>query len=242
LVTKLTVQDEESIMKKFTDIISTVIIIIMLAGCASVSKEDCLVADWFENGRLDGIQGKSRTEFQNRAKPCLEHGVNADRQAYYQGHDEGLKYYCTQQKGFELGRKGLAYNSVCPLQLEKDFRAGYQNGMQLFCSEESGFELGHRGRAYRYVCPPEFEADFRTGYLKGKELYKYEARIASLRKRLHKIERKITKKEKQLYSENLSDAQRTEIRSELKTLDLEYRDVSRELKYMEKTKPIAQAY
>jgi hypothetical protein len=242
LVTKLTVQDEESIMKKFTDIISTVIIIIMLAGCASVSKEDCLVADWFENGRLDGIQGKSRTEFQNRAKPCLEHGVNADRQAYYQGHDEGLKYYCTQQKGFELGRKGLAYNSVCPLQLEKDFRAGYQNGMQIFCSEESGFEMGHRGRAYRYVCPPEFEADFRTGYLKGKELYKYEARIASLQKRLQKIERKITKKEKQLYSENLSDAQRTEIRSELKTLDLEYRDVSRELKYMEKTKPIAQAY
>ncbi len=60
-------------------------------------------------------------------------------------------------------------------------------------------------------------------------------------RRLEKIERKITKKEKQLYSENLNDEQRTEIRSELKTLDLEYRDVSRELKYMEKTKPIAQA-
>ena len=229
-------------MKKFIDIISTVIIIIMLAGCATVSKEDCLVADWFENGRMDGIQGKSRTEFQNRAKPCLEHGVNADRQAYYQGHDEGLKYYCTEQKGFELGRNGLSYNSVCPLQLEEDFRAGYQNGMQLFCSEESGFELGHRGRAYRYVCPPEFEPDFRTGYLKGRELYEYESKIASLQRRLGKIERKITKKEKQLYSENLNDEQRAEIRSELKTLDLEYRDVSRELKYMEKTKPIARGY
>jgi hypothetical protein len=229
-------------MKKFTDIISTVIIIIMLAGCATVSKEDCLVTDWFENGRMDGIQGKPRTEFQKRAKPCLGHGVHADRKAYYQGHDEGLKYYCTQQKGFELGRKGLAYNSVCPLQLEKDFRAGYQNGMQLFCSEESGFELGRRGRAYRYVCLPEFEPDFRTGYLKGRELYQYESKIASLQRRLQKIERKITKKEKQLYSEDLSDAQRAEIRSELKTLDLEYRDVSRELKYMQKTKPIAQAY
>ena len=61
-------------------------------------------------------------------------------------------------------------------------------------------------------------------------------------RRLQKIERKITKKEKQLYAEGLSDAQRAEIRSELKTLDLEYRDVSRELKYMQKTKPIAQAY
>jgi Protein of unknown function (DUF2799) len=229
-------------MKKLIGIISTVTIIFMLAGCASVSKEDCLVADWFENGRMDGIQGKSRTEFQNRAKPCLEHGVSADRQAYYKGHDDGLTYYCTEQKGFELGRKGLSYTSVCPLELEKDFRAGYQNGMQLFCSEESGFELGRRGRAYRYVCPPEFEPDFRTGYLKGRELYQYESKIASLQRRLKKIERKITKKEKQLYSENLSDEQRTEIRSELKSLDLDYRDVSRELKYMAKTKPIAQAY
>jgi hypothetical protein len=229
-------------MKKIIGIISAVGTILILAGCATVSKEDCLLTDWFEIGRLDGIHGKPRTEFQNRARPCLEHGVHADRQAYYRGHDDGLKYYCTEQQGFELGRKGHAYQSVCPLALEKDFRAGYQNGMQLFCSEENGFELGHQGRAYRYGCPPEFEADFRTGYLKGKELYKYESKIASLQRRLEKIERKISKKEKLLYSENLNAEQRTEIRSELKTLDLEYRDVSRELKYMEKTRPIAQAY
>lgn len=229
-------------MKRSIGIISTVIIVFMLASCATVSKEDCLLTDWFEIGRMDGIQGKSRTEFQKRAKPCLEHGVNADRQAYYRGHDEGLKYYCTEQQGFELGRKGLVYQSVCPFELEKDFRTGYQDGMQLFCSEENGFELGHRGRAYRYVCPPEFEPNFRTGYLKGKELYEYESKIASLQRRLGKLERKIAKKEKQLYSENLDAEQRAEIRSELKTLDLEYRNVSRELKYMEKTKPIAQEY
>ena len=229
-------------MKIIIGIIFTVTTIFILAGCATVSKEDCLLTDWFEIGRMDGIQGKPRTVFQNRAKPCLEHGVNADRQAYYQGHDDGLKYYCTEQQGFELGRKGLAYKSVCPLPLEKDFRAGYQNGMQLFCSEENGFELGRRGRAYRHVCPPEFEPDFRTGYLNGKEVYEYESKIASLHRRLQKIERKITKKEKQLYSEDLNDEQRSEIRSQLKSLDLEYRDVSRELKYMEKTKPMAKVY
>jgi hypothetical protein len=229
-------------MEKFFSVISAVAIILFLTGCATVSKEDCLVIDWFEIGRMDGMQGTPRTVFQNRAKSCLEHGVEADRQAYYRGHDEGLKYYCTAQKGFELGRQGLAYKSVCPLQLDKDFWTGYQNGIQLYCSEENGYELGHRGRAYRYVCPPEFEPGFRIGYRKGKQLYEYESKIASLQRRLKKIEPKISKKEERLYSDNLSDEQRTKIRSELKSLDLQYRDVSRELKYLERTKPIAQVY
>ncbi len=229
-------------MKNLMGIIPVMAIVLIFAGCATVSKEDCLVTDWYEIGRMDGRQGKPRTVFQGRAKACLEHGINADRQAYYKGHDQGLKYYCTEQKGFELGQKGLPYNSVCPLQLEPDFRAGYNKGMQSFCSEQKGFELGRQGQAYRYVCPPEFEPDFRAGYEKGRELYQYEAKIFALQKQLRNIERKINKKEKGLYAANLSDEQRNKIRSELKNLDMKYRDVSRELKYMEKDAPAVQVY
>ena len=222
--------------------ISVLAVIIFVTGCASVSKEDCLVTDWFEIGRMDGMQGKPRTVFQNRAKPCLEHGISADRQAYYRGHDEGLRHYCTEQRGFELGRQGLAYRSVCPIDLEKGFRAGYQNGMRLYCSEDNGFALGRRGQPYRYVCPPEFEPDFRAGYQRGKAVYEYESKIAALQRRLKRIERKIEKKEGQLYSGSLTDEQRAAIRSELRSLDLEYRNITRELKYLEKNKPLAQVY
>ena len=226
-------------MKKSIGFISVAAIILLLVGCASMSKEDCLVTDWYENGRMDGMQGKPRTGLQNRAKACLEHGISADRVAYYQGHDEGLKHYCTEQRGFEMGRLGQAYRSVCPPDLEKDFRAGYKNGVKSFCSEENGFDLGYKGQAYRYVCPPEFEPDFRAGYMRGKELYDYESKVASLHKRLKKIERKIHKKEGALYSGNLSDAQRAGLRSEIRTLDLEYREITLELKYMEKSRPLA---
>ncbi len=229
-------------MKKMTGMISVLAVIIFVTGCASVSKEDCLVTDWFEIGRMDGMQGKPRTVFQNRAKPCLEHGISADRQAYYRGHDEGLRHYCTEQRGFELGRQGLAYRSVCPIDLEKGFRAGYQNGMRLYCSEDNGFALGRRGQPYRYVCPPEFEPDFRAGYQRGKAVYEYESKIAALQRRLKRIERKIEKKEGQLYSGSLTDEQRAAIRSELRSLDLEYRNITRELKYLEKNKPLAQVY
>ena len=229
-------------MKNIRGIISFLAVVLFLTGCASVSKEDCLVADWFEIGRMDGMQGKPRTVFQNRAKPCLEHGINADRQAYYRGHDDGLRHYCTEQRGFELGRQGLAYRSVCPIELEKGFQTGYRNGIQLYCSEENGFALGRRGQPYRHTCPPEFESGFRAGYQRGREVYQYESKIASLQRRLKKIERKIEKKEGQLYSDGLTDEQRAAIRSELRSLDLEYRDITRELKYLEKNKPLARVY
>ena len=224
-------------MKNYTGLISLVAILLLIAGCASISKEDCMLTDWYEIGRLDGRQGKPRTAFHGRAKACLEHGINADRQAYYSGHDLGLKYYCTEQKGFELGQKGLPYKSVCPINLEADFRAGYDRGMQSYCSERKGFELGRQGKTYRYVCPPEFEPVFRAGYDKGREIYEYESRVASLQNQLHHIENKINKKEKKLYAANLSDVQRSKIRSDLRELDLEYREVSRELKYMEDHSP-----
>ena len=229
-------------MKHSMGSISMVAILLMIAGCASVSKEDCLLTDWYEIGRQDGRQGKPRTAFQGRAKACLEHGISADRQAYYEGHDQGMAYYCTEQKGFELGQKGLAYNSVCPLKLEPDFRAGYNRGMRSFCSEQNGFELGHRGQAFRHVCPPEFEPEFRTGYQQGRALYQYEAKVADLQTQLEHIDRKIVKKEKQLYSANLTDAQRSKIRSDLKDLDVQYRDLSRELKSLEDNPPEVQVY
>ena len=227
-------------MQKFIRFTTFLTILLILVGCATVSKEDCLVTDWFETGRMDGMYGKPRTAFHDRAKSCLVHGIKADRQAYYQGHDIGLKSYCTEPKGFELGRQGLAYQSICPLQIEEDFRTGYDNGIRLYCSQKNGYELGRQGRTFRNVCPPELEMNFRTGYIKGKEIYQHEVKINSLQRRLKKIERKINEKEKELYSAHLNDAQRSEIRLELKKLDVEYRDVSRQLKFLEKTIPIAQ--
>lgn len=229
-------------MKHSMGIIAIAAIMLMAAGCVSVSKEDCQLTDWYETGRMDGRQGRPRTAFQGRAKACLEHGISADRQAYYKGHDQGLQYYCTEQKGFELGQQGIAFNPVCPLQLEPYFRAGYNKGIQSFCTGPKGFDMGHQGRAYRNVCPPEYEPDFRIGYEKGRELYQYEAKVVALQKRLKNLERKISKKESELYEANLNDAQRSEVRAELRNLDMEYREVSRELKTMETVAPEIQVY
>ncbi len=44
-------------MKNLIGINFIIVIVLVVAGCASVSKEDCLVTDWYEIGRMDGRQG-----------------------------------------------------------------------------------------------------------------------------------------------------------------------------------------
>ena len=186
-------------MRKFFVFVLPFTIVVAFSGCATLSKNECLEADWFEIGRRDGSMGKPRALFQQHRDACLKHSVNPNRDAYYEGRDEGLKFYCTKDNGFEQGRLG---------------------------------------RKYHYVCPPEFEPDFLAGYAEGKEIREYESKIASLKKRLERIEREIEKKESKLYSSKLSDEQRAKIRTEIRSLDIEYREIVKELRYLERTGPM----
>ena len=184
--------------------------------------------DWFELGRTDGMNGNPRSTFQQRAKPCIKHGVIPDRAAYYKGHDAGLTIYCTEQHGFDLGKEGLPYRPICPN--ASGFRAGYDKGIKLYCTEQNGYSEGVNGSDYNYVCPPDLEVGFLKGYEKGRRLFEYRNRVKLLQNRLNHIEMRIRHKES-FYNHNLSEEQMIQLRSELRQLDIEYRDVSRELRY-----------
>ena len=198
------------------------------SGCSTISKADCLLMDWFELGRTDGMNGKPRSTFQERAKPCIKHRVIPDRAAYYRGHDEGLTIYCTEQHGFDLGKEGLPYIPICPD--ESSFRTGYDKGIKLYCTEQNGYLVGINGWEYNHVCPPDLEANFLKGYEKGRRLFDYRNRVKLLQNRINHIELQIRNKES-FYNYDLSKEQRSQLRSELRLLDIEYREVRRELRY-----------
>ena len=185
-------------MERLLRCILSIFILGVLVSCATLSKNECLEANWYEIGRMDGTMGKPRALYQEHYKACLEHKVNGDREAYYKGREAGLESYCTY---------------------------------------DTGYKQGSLNRGYRYVCPKNLEPNFLAGYAKGQEIYKYQRKIASLENRRLSIERQIKDMEKQMYSSTLSDEQRTKIRSDLKYLDIQYRDVVRELKYHERMKP-----
>jgi hypothetical protein len=185
-------------MKRFPLSILSVALMAFFLGCATLSKNECLEADWFEIGRKDGSLGKPRALFQKHMDACTKHGISPNREAYYAGRDEGLRIYC---------------------------------------SEENGFEQGRLGRKYQHVCPLDLEPEFLAGFYAGREIYEYKSKVASLEKQLRSIENQIEAKEKDLHSSKLSKKQRAIVRSEIKSLDVEYRDVVRQLISLAETKP-----
>jgi hypothetical protein len=120
-------------MKNLIVTILAFVFIAFFLGCATkLAKNECLQADWYEIGYIDGTEGAPRSLFQEHAETCLKYNVHVGREAYYRGRDQGLKVYCRKDKGFDLGRLGRKYNPICPQDLEPDFHAGYANGRETY--------------------------------------------------------------------------------------------------------------
>ena len=114
---------------------STTLIIILfilnwiaLSGCATLGKDECLNADWFTIGYEDGAKGYPASRIGNHREACARHGVAPDFKRYEQGLLEGLREYCTPQRGYGLGVSGKSYSYVCPKTLESDFLEAYRQG------------------------------------------------------------------------------------------------------------------
>lgn len=114
--------------------------ILYLSGCATLSKDDCQKADWAKIGYDDGYAGKKPEEFLKHKKACAAHGITADVKAYQKSRaDALLDEYCTESRGFTLGRNGKLYHDVCPEPVEYAFKKGYNRGRKLYDEEQAHY-------------------------------------------------------------------------------------------------------
>lgn len=97
-----------------------------------MNKEECLYADWQENGYNDGSAGAGRDTLQARREACEKHGIIPDEEAYLQGYEDGLEEFCTSENGYDKGRRGYNYKGVCPSWLEGSFLIGYNEGRAIY--------------------------------------------------------------------------------------------------------------
>jgi Protein of unknown function (DUF2799) len=103
-----------------------------IAGCAGMSEQACVSADWRTIGFEDGTLGRSEASIGRYRQQCGDHGVTPDLDAYRAGHAQGVLTYCRVSHGFEVGHSGAAYQGVCPANMEADFLAEYDAGRHLF--------------------------------------------------------------------------------------------------------------
>ena len=122
-----------------------------LAGCATMSKEACLQGDWAGVGFKDGEAGRPQSRLDEHAKACAKTGVVPDAAPYFAARDQGLKLYCTQDRGFSEGRTGQSYAGVCPPGPERGFLVGYGDGQLVHAavSRLSGAESDRQSADHR---------------------------------------------------------------------------------------------
>ena len=89
------------------------------------------------------------------------------------------------------------------------------------------------------MCPPDLEASFLAGFSKGRKVYKYNRKVVALEKRLKMIDAKIQEKENLLYSSEVNKEQRAILRSEVRQLDVEYRNTVRDLNELREIDPLS---
>lgn len=103
-----------------------------LAGCNSMSEQECLATDWRTVGYEDGVNGFAGDRIGRYRNACSEHGVTPNLGEYQTGREQGLTEFCKPVNGFRVGARGGGYNGVCPAELDQSFVDAYQSGRQLY--------------------------------------------------------------------------------------------------------------
>jgi hypothetical protein len=110
----------------------TIIALLGVSGCATMSADECAVSDWHTIGYEDGARGNSADQIGKHRKACAKHGVAPDFESYQAGRKDGLRQFCQPSRGFNLGASGGRYNGVCPSDMEFDFVEAFNSGHQLY--------------------------------------------------------------------------------------------------------------
>ena len=97
---------------------------VLLHGCAVMSKNDCMNANWNLIGQQDGYQG-SGSLLQQRRQACVKHNIILDSGTYVSGYNKGLKTYCNPQTVFDFALEGKGNYQNCPIEQQNKLRPYY---------------------------------------------------------------------------------------------------------------------
>lgn len=127
----------------------------VLAGCETMSAEECAAADWRYLGFNDAA-ANGTDRFASRAESCGEKGFTADGGAYGAGFAEGMYRFCQPPNAFNYALRGATFNGACPAELQRDFYAAYGDGRRIY---EARSELDTARNRMNVIAPRIEEID-----------------------------------------------------------------------------------
>jgi peptidoglycan hydrolase CwlO-like protein len=94
---------------------------VLVAGCATLSEDECRRADWYQIGERDGANGHRADRYESHREACLEFKIRPDPERYLAGRDLGLRRYCVPDNAVREGLAGRTYQGVCPPSISNPF-------------------------------------------------------------------------------------------------------------------------
>ena len=110
-----------------------------LSGCATLTADQCKVADWRALGVEDGALGYGEIRFLDYAKDCASADITPDRVAWEAGRAEGLKQFCTPEGAYSAGADGRPFRGRCSPETSEQMAALEKGRTFHAITDEIGF-------------------------------------------------------------------------------------------------------
>jgi len=162
------------------------LIVLTMTGCETMSKEECLSADWYHVGFKDGRAGEQRSRIEAIAESCAKANVTPKRGQYFAGRERGLLEYCTPEHALELGINGTSYTHVCPPRFAADFEHAYSRGKRVYDARQKVKRL--EGKLDKTEEKLSKEKDDKEKKHLRDELEELDGSLESARDRLRRVE------------------------------------------------------
>jgi hypothetical protein len=158
-------------------------------SCASMSKEECQMGNWYDYGHRDSSKGGTSDMFMQHSEACMKHGISGNKEQYMAGFKEGLKEFCTPENAYQFGVGGGQYKNTCPPALHSKFNMSYKKGKEIYdINSQINSLQGEVDRLSNDMVDPKLTSNERTKA--AFDLREKERRKSELEKRLLVIEMK----------------------------------------------------
>lgn len=174
---------------------------ISLIGCASYfKKKDCEAINWFEHGKKVALSGKWLNS-DSVVSECRKVEAEMSESALDQGFKNGMQQYCSSENSYLVGKSGDTFSrDLCEGPQINVLLNQHKKGLADYCAKSNGYNAGISGKKYSGLCPKDLEPAFLPEYRKGRKKF-VETLIANKKAEISEIERKISSKQADLWSE-----------------------------------------
>ena len=150
-------------MKKLIVLLSSTM---LLNGCAVMSKNECMNANWNLIGQQDGFKGNGSL-LQQRTQACVKHQIVLDNGSYASGYNKGLRNYCNPQTVFDYALQGNGNYQSCPMEMQNRLRPYYTVANNFYKADKQLKSLEDDIASYRVKAyDDDLKEDARKDYRK----------------------------------------------------------------------------